>query len=111
MTVAKPPAAFDKRSRRPYSVLPMVRVTFTTNLQRHVSAPTVEVNGETVRKVLDAVFAANQRLRGYVVDERGELRKHMLVFINGEQIMDRTNLSDPVPDGAALHVMQALSGG
>lgn len=89
----------------------MVRVTFTSNLQRHVKAPTVEAAGDTVRKVLDAVFAANDRLRGYVVDEHGELRKHMLIFINGEQIVDRVKLSDPVPDGAAIHVMQALSGG
>ena len=41
----------------------------------------------------------------------GALRKHMLVFIDGEQIHDRTGLSDPVTADAEVYVMQALSGG
>jgi hypothetical protein len=64
-----------------------------------------------VREVLDHVFADNPRLRGYVVDERGVLRKHMMVFVDGAQIADRENLSDPVGPRTELYVMQALSGG
>lgn len=89
----------------------MVRVSFTQNIQRHVSCPTREVAGSNVREVLDAAFAANERARGYVLDDRGELRKHMNVFINGEQVRDRAGLSDPVPEGAEVFVFQALSGG
>ena len=89
----------------------MARVVFTPNLQRHVPCPPAEVPGATVREVLDAVFAANGRARGYVLDEHGALRKHVTVFINGQQVRDRTHLSDPVPAGAELYVLQALSGG
>jgi len=89
----------------------MIRVSFTANLRRHVAAPAVEVDGKTVREALDAVFAAHEVLRGYVLDEHGELRKHMVIFVNGEQIADRQRLSDAVPPGASLYVMQALSGG
>jgi sulfur-carrier protein len=86
-------------------------VVFTPNLARHVDAPTVEVGGDTVRQVLDQVFAANQRLRGYIVDDQGALRHHMVVFVNGRQVRDRVQLSDPVPPGGEVYVMQALSGG
>jgi sulfur-carrier protein len=89
----------------------MARVRFTANLERHVAAPTAEVVGETVRAALDTVFAANPLLRGYVVDERGALRKHMLIFINGEQIVDRETLSDKVGPTDEIFVLQALSGG
>jgi hypothetical protein len=89
----------------------MVRVSFTKNIQRHVACPTAEVDGRTVREVLDAVFAANEQARGYVLDDRGALRKHMNVFINGEGIRDRQHLSDPVPPGGEVYVFQALSGG
>ena len=89
----------------------MAVVSFTANLQRHVHAPTVEVAGATVREVLDAVFAGNPRLRGYVVDERGALRKHMAVFVDGRHLTDRAGLADPVGPRSELHVMQALSGG
>jgi molybdopterin synthase sulfur carrier subunit len=89
----------------------MADVAFTPNLQRHVECPRREVAGSTVREVLDSVFADNPRLRGYVVDERGALRKHMIVFIDGRQIVDRERLSDPVEPRSEIYVMQALSGG
>ncbi len=92
-------------------VCALVRVAFTQNIQRHVACPSTEVAGSTVREVLDAVFEENPRARGYVLDERGALRKHMNVYINGTPVVDRTNLSDAVPDGAEVYVFQALSGG
>jgi molybdopterin converting factor small subunit len=89
----------------------MVRVLFTPNIQRHVECPPCEVPGRTVREVLAVVFATNERARGYVLDDRGSLRKHMNVFVNGHQILDREGLSDPVTDGSEVYIFQALSGG
>ena len=89
----------------------MAAVVFTPNLKRHVDCPDVEAAGATVREVLDRVFAAHPRLRGYVVDERGTLRKHMVIFVDGRQIADRDQLSDAVLPASELYVMQALSGG
>jgi hypothetical protein len=89
----------------------MATVTFTDNLQRHVSCPTVEVPGGTVRDALEAVFTNNETARGYVLDDRGALRRHMAIFVNGVAIGDRVTLSDVIPDGADIYVMQALSGG
>ena len=89
----------------------MIRVCFTENIQRHVACPPEDVRGDTVRAVLDQVFEMNPAVRGYVLDEQGILRKHMAVFIDGIQISDRITLSDPVPEGSEVYVMQALSGG
>lgn len=89
----------------------MASVVFTANLKRHVDCPDVEREGDTVREVLERVFAERPTLRGYVVDERGALRKHMIVFVDGEPIRDRAGLSDAVGDRSKIYVMQALSGG
>jgi hypothetical protein len=89
----------------------MATVVFTPNLQRHVDAPTERVDGATVRGVLDLVFAGNPRLRGYVVDDQGALRRHMVIFVDGHQIADRDRLTDPVGAASEVYVMQALSGG
>lgn len=89
----------------------MVRVAFTDNLQRHVSCPPQQVEGASVREVLSSVFRLNEKARGYVLDDQGALRKHMIVFINGQAVRDRVGLSDPVPDDAEVYIMQALSGG
>lgn len=89
----------------------MATVSFTPNLERHVECPTQAVEGDSVGAVLGAVFAANPRLRGYVLDDQGALRRHMMVFVDGQQIADRERLSDPVRPTSEIYVMQALSGG
>jgi len=89
----------------------MPEVKFTQNLERHLAAPPATVAGATVREALDQVFAGNPRLRGYVLDEQGRLRKHVLIFIDGEMIADRRSLGDPVAPDSEVVVMQALSGG
>lgn len=89
----------------------MNRVVFTANLRRHLPVPAVEVEASTVRAALEAVFAQSPILRGYILDDQGAVRRHVAIFVRGEQIRDRTNQSDPLPDGAEVYVMQALSGG
>lgn len=89
----------------------MVRVAFTRSLERFLPCPPGEVSGATVREALDAVFASNPRLAPYVLDEQGELRKNVMVFVEGEVVRDRKGLGDPVADGAEIFVMQSLAGG
>lgn len=89
----------------------MPHVYFTDNIQRHVPCPPVQVDGDSVRAVLDAVFEGNPRARGYVLDEHGALRKHMNVFVDGQMVHDRAGLSDAVKPEGEVYVMQALSGG
>lgn len=89
----------------------MAEVHFTSNLRRHVDCPTVESSGETVRKVLDHVFAVNARLQTYVLDDQGALRKHMRILVDGLAITDLEKLSDKVRPNSEVWVMQALSGG
>ena len=69
------------------------------------------MNGATVRESLDQVFAEHPQLRGYVIDEQGRLRKHMVIFVDGKPASDRTDLSDAVAADSEIYVMQALSGG
>jgi len=89
----------------------MPRVVFTSQLQRHVPAPTCDVAGATVRAALDAVFAEHRTLRGYVLDEQGHLRKHVAIFVDGARVRDRERLTDPVGPESEIHVLQALTGG
>ena len=89
----------------------MPSVRFTRNIQRHVDCPTKDVDGATLREVLAAYFATNERARGYVLDDQGKLRKHMAAFIDGRQIDDRDSLSDAVAETAVVDIVQSLSGG
>lgn len=86
-------------------------VSFTQNLRRHVDCPTSDVSGGTVREALEQVFQTHPRIRGYVLDDQGALRRHIAIFVNGKPLADRDRQSDAVQPAADIYVMQALSGG
>lgn len=89
----------------------MPQVHFTSNLQRHVTCPSVAVTANTVAAALGAVFDDNPALRSYLLDDQGRLRRHVNVFVNGGPVRDRVGLSDPVSGDDEVFVVQALSGG
>ncbi len=89
----------------------MPEVKFTENLRRHLETPECHVEAATVREALDFVFEAQPKLRRYVLDDQDRLRKHVVIFVDGDMVQDREDLSDPVSDDAEVFVMQALSGG
>ncbi len=89
----------------------MAKIVFTANIQRHVDCPPAEAIGRTVREVLEHVFADNPQARAYVLDDQSALRKHMTIFVDGQIIRDRANLTDAVDETSSIYVFQALSGG
>ena len=87
------------------------KIEFTTHLRLHLGVKNRSVERQTVREALEAAFSDQPKLRGYVLNDQGALRKHMVIFVDGVQISDRTTLSDPVDAEGTIHVLQALSGG
>ena len=89
-----------------------VTLGFTKNLAQHVECGDAELDGvHTVREALTAYFESNEPMRSYLLDDRGAVRHHVVIFLNGTPISDRTAQSDTVRDGDEILVMQALSGG
>lgn len=67
--------------------------------------------GTTVRDVLDAAAADYPRLKNYVLDDRGRVRKHVAIFVGGT-MQPRESVLDNMLDAAdEIYIMQALSGG
>jgi len=89
----------------------MAKVVFTPNVQRHVACPEAQASGQTVREVLDNLFAQNPQARSYVLDDQAALRRHMTIFVDGRTIRDRARLADGVDESSTIYVFQALSGG
>jgi hypothetical protein len=89
----------------------MAEVHFTAWLRELAPDGPVQASGGTVGEALAAVFTERPHLRGYVLDERGRLRKHVCVFADGARLANSAALAHAIPQHARLHVMQALSGG
>lgn len=71
----------------------------------------IEVAAGPVGDVLRAVDATAPGFTDYVLDERGALRRHVALSVDGRVVVDRNNLSDWVSDTSVVHVFQALTGG
>ncbi|HET7483238.1 MAG TPA: MoaD/ThiS family protein [Actinomycetota bacterium] len=67
----------------------------------------VEVTGTTVGEALAALERIHPRTKGWVLDEHGDIRRHVNVFVDGERAS-----AEHVLDGdAELNIIQAISGG
>lgn len=71
----------------------------------------VDVSGDSVSEVLEALFQVWPTLRGYVTDEQGALRHHVVAFVDGVAVRDKERLSEPVSASGEVYLFQALSGG
>jgi sulfur-carrier protein len=89
----------------------MAHLFFAAAIQRHIPMPERDVAATSVDQALAAVFADEPRLRGYILDDQGGLRKHLSVFVDGRPVRDRRRLTDPVSTDSRIYVVQALSGG
>ena len=89
----------------------MPTVEFAPALTRHVACPAQSVAASDLREALQQAFAAAPAMRGYVLDEQGAVRKHVAVFVNGEMIASRSDLSRSLAAADRVHVIQALTGG
>lgn len=89
----------------------MPSIAFTAQLRRFTDTPLVRSNAATLSEALEAAFAVNPALRGYVLDDQGHLRKHVVVFIDGLRKLDHQQLDDALRADSEVHVLQALSGG
>jgi sulfur-carrier protein len=66
-----------------------------------------ELEGATVAEVLRALEAARPPVRGWILDERGEVRRHINVYVNGE----RASKDGKIDTGDTVDVLPAISGG
>jgi len=89
----------------------MPHVEFAAAIQRHQPCPPQQVAATTVGMALEIVFAQHPQLRGYILDDRGVLRRHVAIFVDGHRVRDREHLTDATDPDTEIYVVQALSGG
>ncbi len=66
-----------------------------------------ELDGANVIELLRALELRHPDVAGWILDERGRIRRHINVFVNGEQAGEGTS----VRPGDRLEVLPAITGG
>jgi sulfur-carrier protein len=65
----------------------------------------------TVRDLLDVLAAEHPVFGRRVRDETGALRRHVNVYVDGEEVRRLAGLATPVPVDAEVMVVQSVAGG
>jgi sulfur-carrier protein len=94
-----------RRGRR----IPVVAVVCVHGPLRQLAGGGAEhpVAGQTVWALLRALEREHPRLSGWVLDERGLIRRHIHVYVNGDLGSEETR----VADDDRVEVLPAISGG
>ena len=77
------------------------------------ATPSVVIDGScrTIAEALSAVGEKSPGALDRIMDERGDVRRHVNVFVNGENIRFLAGVNTPVPNDATILVIAAVSGG
>lgn len=71
----------------------------------------VEVRAGTVASALAELQARFNGMHERLMDDRGEIRGSVLVFVNDEDIRFRQNRDTPLQDGDEMSIIPAFAGG
>ena len=68
-----------------------------------------EIEGATVIELMRGLEEAHSAIDGWILDERGSIRRHINVFVNGELAADGEETA--VGEDDRVDVLPAISGG
>ncbi len=89
-----------------------VQIRVPTPLRRFTGgADVVTAEGSSLREVLDDLERKHPGLRERLLDENGELRRFVNIYINGDDVRFLDNLSSKVKDGDDISIVPAIAGG
>jgi sulfur-carrier protein len=71
----------------------------------------VSASGETLAAVLDDLDSNYSGIKGRIVDEQGELRRFVNVYVGNDDVRFLESLETQTPEGTQISVIPAVAGG
>jgi MoaD family protein len=71
----------------------------------------VSAEGATVADVLESLDANYRGIKGRIVDEQGELRRFVNVYVGNDDVRFLDGLATEVNEGSEVSVIPAVAGG
>lgn len=74
-------------------------------------AKSVEIDGASIRGVVDALVARHPALKGQLLTEEGDLNRFVNVYVNGQDVRYLAGLDTPVAPDDEVRLLPAMAGG
>ncbi len=90
----------------------MVKVKIPGPLRRLIDGKNeVEVEARTLREVVEKLAEVNPEIRSRLLDENGDVRRFINIYINNEDIRFLKGLDTELKDGDEVSIIPAIAGG
>jgi molybdopterin synthase sulfur carrier subunit len=90
----------------------MATVHIPTPLRRLTQGKeVVSAVGATVRELIENLEAQHPGLRERLLDDKGQVRRFVNIFVGEEDIRFLKQLDTPLGDGASISIVPAIAGG
>jgi molybdopterin synthase sulfur carrier subunit len=71
----------------------------------------VSAEGSTLTEVLDSLDTSYPGIKGRVLDESGELRRFVNVYVDDDDVRFAEGLQTAIKDGGQVSIIPAVAGG
>ena len=89
-----------------------VRVRVPTPLRRFTAgSDEVSASGDSIKTVLQDLDRRHPGIGERLLDDKGELRRFVNVYLNGDDIRFLSQLESKVKDGDDISIVPAIAGG
>lgn len=90
----------------------MARIIIPTPLRKFTNnQSTIEVEAIDIRESINALSSLYPDLKKQLLDDTGEIRKFVRIYLGDEDIKVLNNESTPVTDDAVISIVPAIAGG
>ena len=74
-------------------------------------AKSLELDGESIRAVVDALVTQHPALGGQLLTDDGDLNRFVNVYVNGQDVRYLSGLDTPVAPSDEVRLLPAMAGG
>lgn len=71
----------------------------------------LEIQGASIRGVVDALVAQHPALKGQLLTDDGDLNRFVNVYVNGQDVRYLAGLDTPVAPADEVRLLPAMAGG
>ncbi|MEX1173616.1 MAG: ubiquitin-like small modifier protein 1 [Chloroflexota bacterium] len=74
-------------------------------------AKTLQVDGDSIRAVVEALTSQHPALKGQLLTDAGDLNRFVNVYVNGQDVRYLAGLETPVAPADEVRLLPAMAGG
>ncbi len=71
----------------------------------------IEVEAKNLKEVIDKLAEINPEMKNRLLDENGEIRRFINIYVNNEDIRFLKGLDTELKDGDEVSIIPAIAGG